>query len=800
MKLLAIILTTGLIISSYAKERHWKSYYGASWPKLTDHAQIQLLIDEMRSAPPASKRYLVEAQFLQKVNRGESRPAERQNAGIDIYIDGNRAVADLKEGALIVFQKNNNRWQVIDLNSPAQQSLLRAGSETGGRNMTLGDGSGFSAGQTFINIPLSEKHHIAKLTRGVTKVHLDRTLFGTPAQTASYYHAHYRDSAPFVEATYVQFVTDPLWKRIVYGSPDRWIKAYDEVNGPTAIAVDAKGRVFVGETGKQRILVLQYLENESDGVLRYLFDIPGIMVPTAIAFDDNGSPLDIHDDILYIADAATNKILKYALEPHKALLIVEFEGFDNPSGIVVGKWNGANNDFLYVIDKTGRRIRKFVDNGSELTPLEELKGRPDQYFKGIKCDHFGNVYVAEQVYSRLIKYTAGLELLDEEGGAEVFEGLAGIDIPFGRITIEGEGTFWAGFDQLFALERWTENSGGRRQMLGLAIKNARFYSDQDVSQINSRFMMTDFGRVSVQILDDHDEVVRVLASQWMVSGEKTITWDRRDHSAVQVPGGRYRYQLTANSPYHEEPISLSATFYLPGYYWQDCGSKAREDDHYLVSGKPVRWGESPTETANEHPSRVIYRIKGLNPQSEYQVAVECYAGDGIDRHQQLRVNDEFLLQEIHVTEKAARTVFLNLPRETYRHGEVTISIENHSQTSAVVSQVWLKEVGIDFLVEPDGVTEIFPEIYALEQNYPNPFNPITTIQYRIAKDARVKLEVFNLLGQKVRMLAEGAQAAGTYTVTWDGKNDAGIPVASGIYFYRLVAESYVQTRRMLLLK
>ncbi|MGB9591732.1 MAG: T9SS type A sorting domain-containing protein, partial [Candidatus Kryptoniota bacterium] len=90
----------------------------------------------------------------------------------------------------------------------------------------------------------------------------------------------------------------------------------------------------------------------------------------------------------------------------------------------------------------------------------------------------------------------------------------------------------------------------------------------------------------------------------------------------------------------------------------------------------------------------------------------------------------------------------------------------------------------------------------LEQNYPNPFNPSTNIQFSIGNrmPVHVVLDIFNVLGQKVRTLVDDYRSQGTYRVTWDGKNDAGLSVASGVYFYLLKSNNFVSTKKMLLLK
>jgi hypothetical protein len=94
-----------------------------------------------------------------------------------------------------------------------------------------------------------------------------------------------------------------------------------------------------------------------------------------------------------------------------------------------------------------------------------------------------------------------------------------------------------------------------------------------------------------------------------------------------------------------------------------------------------------------------------------------------------------------------------------------------------------------------------PSTYALGQNYPNPFNPSTKIQFALPKEGLVKLQVFDITGALVKTLLNEAVRAGSQEVTWDGTNNAGAKVTSGMYFYRLAAgNSFVATKKMILLK
>jgi len=93
-----------------------------------------------------------------------------------------------------------------------------------------------------------------------------------------------------------------------------------------------------------------------------------------------------------------------------------------------------------------------------------------------------------------------------------------------------------------------------------------------------------------------------------------------------------------------------------------------------------------------------------------------------------------------------------------------------------------------------------PRQYVLENNYPNPFNPETKIGYYLPKTSKVTIEIYNTMGQKVRTLVNRTVPRGHHNVTWDGTDDSGSLVSSGIYFYSLKAGDVRITKRMTLLK
>ena len=105
-------------------------------------------------------------------------------------------------------------------------------------------------------------------------------------------------------------------------------------------------------------------------------------------------------------------------------------------------------------------------------------------------------------------------------------------------------------------------------------------------------------------------------------------------------------------------------------------------------------------------------------------------------------------------------------------------------------------------VVPTAVAEgaVVPQEVALAQNYPNPFNSGTEIGFELSSAAEVELAVYGIAGQRVATLLSGWRQAGAHLARWDGRDDGGLEVASGIYIYRLRAGNYQQSRRLLLVR
>ncbi len=137
------------------------------------------------------------------------------------------------------------------------------------------------------------------------------------------------------------------------------------------------------------------------------------------------------------------------------------------------------------------------------------------------------------------------------------------------------------------------------------------------------------------------------------------------------------------------------------------------------------------------------------------------------------------------------------------------SLANAVAAARAAQRAWVQRLGNTInvvLVSVPDPTAGIPLVFALDQNYPNPFNPSTTIRYALPEAAHVNLSIYNVLGQRVAELTNEVQSAGFYDARWNGRNDAGAQVASGVYFYRIEAlsvnggSSFNSLKKALLLK
>ena len=232
---------------------------------------------------------------------------------------------------------------------------------------------------TFAPASIAPDASIEALTRGVTRERVRRDVFSNPYATATISHVDLYDRFPYVEARDFQVVSDPRWNRLVCGEMGRSLGAFDgrgtavgALSSPRGMAVDERDRLYVADTGNDRIVVLQATTEFDRIELVPLYTIDGLSGPFDVAYSDGGTPFQPQDDLLYVADTGRNRVGAYALESNRGRLL-GFVGdlgsgeghFAGPTALTVGRADGVNTADLFVADAhNGRIVRLQLRHGA----------------------------------------------------------------------------------------------------------------------------------------------------------------------------------------------------------------------------------------------------------------------------------------------------------------------------------------------------------------------------------------------------------------------------------------------------
>jgi hypothetical protein len=149
-------------------------------------------------------------------------------------------------------------------------------------------------------------------------------------------------------------------------------------------------------------------------------------------------------------------------------------------------------------------------------------------------------------------------------------------------------------------------------------------------------------------------------------------------------------------------------------------------------------------------------------------------------------------QQIDNDDLEAKGAFWNY---LFVRNDHSLGIHNPKYVVSLLQRSITLVTGVEFEHTPD-----IPLEFALGQNYPNPFNPTTRISFSVPEQSIVLLEIFDIAGRKVTTLVNEGLNTGTYHVVWDGRNQSGLSVSSGIYLYRIQANNFVETKRMVFVK
>ncbi len=728
------------------------------------------------------------------------------------------------ENVELTFRKYGRQWKLQQANnflSALQKTTPQSSTRLQSENAFVLFEEESQTHNTLVRTAVNAEHHIEKLTKSVTMDKLGKKLFSKPYAGVLFSSVTQLQHAPYFSARYVQLVTDPAWNRIVYGDYDGWIKAYGNdgagkeiLSRPHGIDRDTSGRIYVADTGNNRIVVLALDGRGENVALNYQFDFGAgdLSLPYDVAWDDAGTPFDTVDDIIWVADTGNNRILGFQLHETTATRIYETDetmSFFAPKAVAVGRFNGVSDQTLYVSDTGNRRIAKLHIANGQLQWAGDFNGREESQFTSIDVDHWGNVYVTDRSYREIRKLTSNLELIDTiHGEDDALLDPMNFRIIYGQVYVERDDEkIWAGYDQAFSLEKWTEHSGGERFQLAVDISSFNVTMAPTLDELAVHATLTDHSQVALAMTDAATgATIRQMPMGWLIPGEKDVVWDRRDDLGLQVEPGFYKLQLSAKSGYGQaEVLKETPAFYLPLYYREDSGGDYQHDTHLIQGTRNSDRGNAPSESIAEHPSEVIYRFEDLNPTVDYEMNANFFNKAGDYLKQRITVDDFEVISGFEIPSGQMEIDWVQLPRDSYTDGSIDIKISKIAGAGpAMISQLQLREANYDPEHPPEiqKASSSVPEAFTLLQNYPNPFNPTTTIRFDVPKNdaQKVTLKIFNMLGQTVKVLVNENLSPGQHSVVWSGRDGFGKPASSGVYFYQLKAGDFSQVKKLVLMK
>ncbi|MEL6823956.1 MAG: FlgD immunoglobulin-like domain containing protein, partial [Calditrichota bacterium] len=227
----------------------------------------------------------------------------------------------------------------------------------------------------------------------------------------------------------------------------------------------------------------------------------------------------------------------------------------------------------------------------------------------------------------------------------------------------------------------------------------------------------------------------------------------------------------------------------------------------FIDGAESPNGHSLLVVASEVSGSIsIYQLKELSDNNDpFCEVVNVIPGPPVSIEVEIQ-DDESGIASVEILKaKNADVVIPEFVSGTTGLLTITATKINPSKGSSVVLKV-TDRAGNETICDPVYTTlsTAIPEDFELEQNYPNPFNPETTIRFAIRGNgltaSPVTLRIYNVAGQLVNTLIDEPIDSGSYSVVWNGRDDAGNEVASGVYIYRLVTGDFVQTRKMMLIR
>jgi hypothetical protein len=211
------------------------------------------------------------------------------------------------------------------------------------------------------------------------------------------------------------------------------------------------------------------------------------------------------------------------------------------------------------------------------------------------------------------------------------------------------------------------------------------------------------------------------------------------------------------------------------------------------------WGSTPDKTVDVDPERLVYRVRGLSPDSSYFLALLEYEDPSSQgRIQSLWAGDVRLREGKALPHKPKLSGF-RIPRQAYRDGNLLLTAKRESGPEAALAALVLKDI-----THPRGGPQSSGKVKFTSQNTllflprPNPAAGQVEFEYHLPGRGLVSLAVYNVLGQRTRTLVNGERLGGSYSEVWDGRDERGLPAKSGVYFVRLQSGGVCSMQKLVL--
>jgi hypothetical protein len=424
--------------------------------------------------------------------------------------------------------------------------------------ITLVLGATISNAATFVPTPYLEEQGVDVLSRQTAHALVDRELFGNPYATVVVGHVDVYEGFPYLESRWFQVVSDPEWNRLLHGEIGQGLEAYDgsddafgKLDAPHGMSTDGDSRVFVADTGNDRVLAFAVVTEFERMHLEPLFAVEGLSSPYDVAFSDGGTPLQRDDDLLYVANSGRNEVVSYRIGEDRAVLsdrigeLGSGDGsFAGPMALTVGRRDGANTQDVYVSDAHNRRVVHLRDEQGTLRWNRSLPHDLGMV-SSLDTDHWGNVYAAAPQEGVIVKYTP--DMLPIARLSEGVDRPRSVHIPYVRVEDHRSGEVrGVGQGSALVVEQWDGNSGLRLMTLGVELSGAAVLPGQDPS---FEFTVSDRARVDAEIVDPGSgRVVASLASQELDAGRHVLEFSAEDFVSAWS-SGEYQLRLSAASTY-----------------------------------------------------------------------------------------------------------------------------------------------------------------------------------------------------------------------------------------------------------